>query len=254
MSDERLNHDLESPWTGEHYFRYEEVLKYVGENDRVLDIACGEGYGTHKIALQTKNQVFGGDVSASAIDECKKKWNAENLEFRIMDGTKLDFESNYFNKVVSFETIEHTTEYRIMLEELNRVLKADGTAYISTPNILVNSPNGYVENPYHTQEWQLHELQEILAVSFDSVKIFGQKYSRYDDGSVSWLGKGVETILSQRVVRRLPIGFKNQVSHAVTGRRFYPQSDDFSLVSNEKEIVRCQTFFCICTKKMDSYQ
>lgn len=243
-----MNHDLESPWTGEHYFRYDSILKYIGDSDRVLDLACGEGYGTYKISGQTRGQVYGGDISASAVNDCAKRWNRQNLEFRVMDGTKLDFDSDYFDRIISFETIEHTTEFREMLRELNRVLKEDGTAYISTPNILINSPKGFVENPYHTQEWQLHELHEILEGVFDEVKIFGQKYSRYDDPSISKFGSTVETIFTQRLIRRLPIGIKNRFSMLLTGKRFYPQSDDFSLVSNDNEIVKCQTFFCICTK------
>jgi len=248
MADERLDHDEESPWTGEHYFRYEEILKSVGDRDKVLDIACGEGYGTFMISKKTSNRVFGGDISSVAVAGCVEKWAAENLEFRVMNGTKLDFDSDYFDKVVSFETIEHTTEYMAMLHELKRVLKADGTAFISTPNILINSPKGYVENPYHTQEWQLHELQDILAEVFASVRIFGQKYSRYDNPMIPKLGRTVEFVLNQRVIRRLPIKIKNIIAQFVIGKRFYPQSDDFGLVSDPSEIVKCQTFFCICRK------
>lgn len=249
MVNERLDHDEDSPWTGEHYFRYDAVLQYIDHNDRVLDIACGEGYGTYKISQTTSNKVFGGDISQEAVNQSATKWIGDNIEFRVMDGTKLDFESEYFDKIVSFETIEHTTKYREMLLELNRVLKSDGVAFISTPNILINSPKGFVENPYHTQEWQFHELEEILNNAFDEVKIFGQKYSRYDDPAIPKVGMALETVLTQRLIRRLPTDLKNRVANLVIGKRFYPQSDDFSLVSDPNEIVKCQTFFCICKKR-----
>lgn len=249
MADERLDHDEDSPWTGEHYFRYEEILQYIDNDDKVLDIACGEGYGTFKISRTTTNKVFGGDISADAVGQCAAKWKGDNLEFRVMDGTKLEFDSNYFDKIISFETIEHTTEFREMLHELNRVLKADGTAFVSTPNILINSPKGYVENPYHTQEWQFLELQEILGDVFEEVQIFGQKYSRYDNPATSKIGMAIEFIFNQRVIRRLPTKLKNKVAARVIGKRFYPQSDDFSLVADPSEIVKCQTFFCICKKR-----
>ncbi|MBK8698256.1 MAG: class I SAM-dependent methyltransferase [Saprospiraceae bacterium] len=125
---------------GEHYYRYKELSKYISTQDRVLDIACGTGYGPNKLATYTSGEVTGGDISAEAVELCNKTWKKENLQFRVLDGTKLDFPDGYFNKVVSFETIEHTTSYMAMLKEFNRVLHTDGTAIISTPNFLINSP------------------------------------------------------------------------------------------------------------------
>lgn len=249
MADERLSFEADSPWKGEHYFRYDEVVKHIGTNDTVLDIACGEGYGTFKIASHTSGKVFGCDVSAEAVSECREQWKKDNLSYQQMDGTNLEFESGFFDTVVSFETIEHTTEYLAMLRELNRVAKDGSNLFISTPNIVINSPSGTVHNPFHTQEWTYDELNAILSNVFDEFKIYGQKYNRFEKKGASQLGSKLEWLFTRRLIRKTPLSIQNTISNAVNNKPFYPQPDDFILVDDIKEIVKCQTFFCICKKK-----
>jgi ubiquinone/menaquinone biosynthesis C-methylase UbiE len=249
--DERLNARVDSPWRGEHFFRYEYVERFIEPEDRVLDLACGEGYGTYRIAQRTSGEVVGCDIAEEALAYCRDTWQRSNLSYRVVDGTALDFPDAYFDKVVSFETIEHTTEYESMLREFYRVLRPGGTAFISTPNFPISSPKGYVENPYHTQEWHLEELSSILSGVFDSVEIFGQQYSRFEKRGALDPGKLTEWFFNQRVIRRLPLAVKDRVSFATNGKPFYPQEDDFTLVSDEQEVRRCMTFFCICKKERD---
>jgi ubiquinone/menaquinone biosynthesis C-methylase UbiE len=191
----------------------------------------------------------GGDISEEAVNECKKNWVKQNLDFRVLDGTALDFPENYFDKVVSFETIEHTTQYMAMLREFYRVLKKGGTAIISTPNFLINSPKGYITNPYHTQEFVFDELKTILGSVFDSVEIFGQQYSRYEKPGVPKIGRFMEFVLKIKGIRKLPVSVKNRISRAFINKQFYPGEDDFSLTTDPGKIVKCGTFFCICKKQ-----
>ncbi|HMU46626.1 MAG TPA: class I SAM-dependent methyltransferase [Chitinophagaceae bacterium] len=250
MAEERLLHEEDNAWRGEHYYRYKILPEYIEPTDNVLDIACGTGYGTHRIAGYTNGKVIGGDISAEAVESCSQLWKKENLSFRVLDGTRLDFPDGYFDKVVSFETIEHTTAYMEMLKEFSRVLKDNGIAIISTPNFLINSPKGYIENPYHTQEFVYDELDGILKSVFEDVMIYGQKYSRYDKPSkVPFTGRLVEGTLKIKGIRKLPLSFKNRMAKVFIGKTFYPDENDFRLVSDKKEIVKCPTFFCICRKK-----
>ena len=123
MSSERQEINKVSPWWGEHLHRYEEILKSLTGNETILDIACGSGFGTHLLSTSSTGQVYGGDLSSEAINLCQKTWNKDNLSYEIMDGTQLKFEDNYFDVVVSFETIEHTTKFNEMIQELKRVVK-----------------------------------------------------------------------------------------------------------------------------------
>ena len=162
MSSERQLDDTNNPWWGEHIHRYEEASGIIGKESRkILDIACGTGFGSNYLA-SLGHTVVGADISKDAIDECNNKYHSDRLIYKVIDGLNIPYENEYFDVVVSFETIEHTTEFKRMLQEFKRVIKQDGLVIISTPNFIINSPKGIIINPYHTQEWTYRELEQIL--------------------------------------------------------------------------------------------
>lgn len=246
MPSERQEINNVSPWWGEHIHRYEEVVKNLNGDEKILDIACGSGFGTNILSENTKAQVYGGDLSDEAINLCDSKWKRDNLSYLQMDGTKLPFEDNTFDVIVSFETIEHTTLYNEMLLELKRVIKPSGTIYISTPNIIINSPTGIVTNPFHTQEWNFKELKEILNAIFTSTNIYGQNYIRYEKGKN--VGKAVERFLYLRGVRKTPIKIQNSIMRLLIGKPMYPILSDYNMTKENLGISNSKTFFCICKK------
>jgi ubiquinone/menaquinone biosynthesis C-methylase UbiE len=252
MSSERLLHKNYNGWTGEHLHRYEEAARFIKSTDKVLDIACGTGYGTHLITTKTKGTVVGGDIDNEAIEECKKEWvnPPPNLSFQQMDGTCLPFEDASLDVVISFETIEHTTQYHEMIGEFVRVLKKGSYALISTPNILINSPTGIVENKFHTQEFTYEELDSILKKHFSSFKIYGQEYNRYKDqsGMHYSIAHTLENILLKRGIRKVPMGIQNAVMKSLIGKILYPQANDYELSSDVQTIKSCRTLFAICEK------
>jgi ubiquinone/menaquinone biosynthesis C-methylase UbiE len=249
MSSERQLLNQNDPWWGEHVHRYNEAIRYVNKTDNLLDIACGTGFGSDILAGHTSGIVIGGDIAEEAIAECNANWKRANLKFAVLDGTRLPYNENYFDKIVSFETIEHTTKFKEMLEEFHRVLKPGGIAFISTPNFPVNSPTGKVLNPYHTQEFTYAELKTLLEGIFSQVNMTGQKYSRYDKGKVSKIGKVIYSFFNIIGIRKFtPFSIKNKVSLFFTRKPFYPVPDDFILATDEKIVLDCKTFFCICRK------
>ena len=251
MSSERQEYSENSPWWGEHAHRYYMTFQYISSNNRILDIACGNGFGSYMLSKKTINTVIGADISEETIVACSAKFSDNsNLIFKFVDGTKMPFQDCYFDTIVSFETIEHTTSYLKMLSEFNRTLKDGGLAIISTPNIVINSPKGVVLNPYHTQEFTYDELKNYLEDAFSYVKIFGQKYIRYNKKSFrNSIGKIVETLLYQRGVRKIPLSVQNAIMRMLIWKNMYPLGDDFSLVEEKNEILKCKTFFAVCHKK-----
>lgn len=249
MSIERQLDSTINPWWGEHIHRYEEAAKIIANrNCNILDIACGTGFGSNFLASLGHN-VIGADISEKAVEECNNKYKANNLDYRVIDGLKIPYQDEYFDVVVSFETIEHTTEFNKMLCEFERIIKKDGIVILSTPNFLVNSPDGYLVNPYHTQEWQYHELKKILEEVFNKVKIFGQKYIRYDNRKINYrIGNVVEKIMYFRGVRKLPISFQDSIMKMIINKQMYPTNRDYALISDQEAITKCKTFFAICSK------
>jgi 2-polyprenyl-3-methyl-5-hydroxy-6-metoxy-1,4-benzoquinol methylase len=246
-SSERQENNTLNPWWGEHVHRYHEALKLVNGSSEVMDIACGTGFGSFLIAEKAKS-VVGCDISEEAIQYCNHHFKKSNLRFRVEDGTQLSFPSASFDIVISFETIEHTTQFHHMLGEFKRVLKNGGTAIISTPNFPVNSPSGKVTNPYHTQEFTYEELQQILHSHFSGVSIFGQKYIRYDTvkGISMHLGRIAESLLYRRGIRKLPLSIQDALMKALIRKPVYPQPDDYAMVTLKKEILSCKTFYAVC--------
>ena len=249
MELERIQYNEVSPWWGEHVHRYQEVIRLINNNCSVLDLACGNGYGTYLISKVTTSNVVGGDISNAVVEECKQRFKNDNLHYEQMDGTQLPFHDQLFDIIVSFETIEHTTEYNTMLTEFHRVLKPDGVLFISTPNIIINSPNNRVINPFHTQEFNFDELKKILNTIFEKVTIYGQKYKRYSNRNIkNMVAKSIESFFYLKGIRKLPISFQNKIMSFLIKKNMYPFPDDYVMVSKIDEINLCKTFFAICQR------
>lgn len=145
----------------EHLARYEFAKRFV-ENKIVLDIATGTGYGAAMMAAAGAAEVCGGDIDEEAIQLARQNYQRDNLHFQVMTATKMPFSDNYFDIVVSFETIEHIWDYRDFLKEIFRVLLPGGKLILSTPNRKVTRKMG-IKNPFHIKEFTVEELITILA-------------------------------------------------------------------------------------------
>jgi ubiquinone/menaquinone biosynthesis C-methylase UbiE len=168
----------------------------------------------------------------------------------VLDGTRLDFPDQYFNKIVSFETLEHTGQYREMVAEFARVLKPGGQLILSTPNREVSSPDGIIVNPFHIQEFTFEELKQILETSFPHVQIFGQRYMRYDKRSARrQIGKFFEKLFLSFGIRKLPYSWRSGFMKIFFGYPLYPRESDFVLEKNMNQIKKgCPVQFAICQK------
>ena len=160
----------------EHIARYEFAAPLV-KGLRVLDVACGSGFGSQYLANYGA-EVIGVDLSADAIVFAQKHYNAFNLSFKQEDGANLSFADRDFDAVVSFETIEHLPDQEAFLKGIRRVLKAGGFLIASTPDREVIpkfffDPAKY-RNPFHLRELSRNELAKLLSKYFSIVQWYGQ--------------------------------------------------------------------------------
>jgi GT2 family glycosyltransferase/ubiquinone/menaquinone biosynthesis C-methylase UbiE/glycosyltransferase involved in cell wall biosynthesis len=157
----------------EHYHRYAMVLScIVGKN--VLDVACGEGYGSALMA-DTAGYVTGVDISPEAVSHATDNYKKNNLTYLQGSATNLQFSDNSFDVVVSFETIEHLAEQEQMIAELRRVLKPEGILILSSPNRPIYSEESDEHNEYHVKELDFQELDNLLRQQFPVVEYYGQR-------------------------------------------------------------------------------
>lgn len=159
----------------EHYHRYAMVLDVVKEKV-VLDVACGEGYGSFLMAGVALS-VEGVDISEEAIHHASSKYEKPSLRFSLGSAIHLEFPDDSFDVVVSFETIEHLAEQEAMLSEIRRVLRPRGVLVISSPNRPIYSEESGEHNEFHVKELDFEEFDQLLRLYFPSVEYFGQRIS-----------------------------------------------------------------------------
>jgi len=162
----------------EHWHRYAFARRYVS-GKRVLDAACGEGYGTALLASAAQ-QALGVDIDAAAIAHAHATHGqGPNVRYETASVTALPLADASIDVVVSFETIEHiaAAEQTRMLAEFARVLAPGGFLILSSPNRRRYSDERGYRNPFHQRELYREELAAMLAVAFPSCRWFHQTRS-----------------------------------------------------------------------------
>lgn len=173
FTGERLVTKINEYWTLEHLHRYAIVKDLViGKN--ILDIACGEGYGSNILSSYAKN-VVGIDISDEAINHAKKKYKKDNLQFKQGSATFIDLPDTSIDIIVSFETIEHLKEHDEMLQQFKKVLKRDGILIISSPDKKNYSDKTGYANPFHLKELYKNEFESLIKKYFDNTLMLFQK-------------------------------------------------------------------------------
>jgi SAM-dependent methyltransferase len=157
-----------------HLKRYVFSLPWC-EDARVLDAACGVGYGCATIASVAAS-VVGVDRSEDAIEFARTRYPAANIGFELGDVTALRFPDASFDTVCSFETIEHVDDAGAALDSFARVLASDGVLVVSTPNAARTTRTP--DNPHHRVELSRSDLELELGRRFEHVDVYGQRRRR----------------------------------------------------------------------------
>ena len=158
----------------EHLHRYAYATRFV-RNKRVLDLACGEGYGSYLLA-KTAESVVGIDIDEHAIRHARNKYIKQSLEFKVGSVTEVPIAGEHlFEVVVCFEALEHIEDHQKLLSEVKRLLTPDGIFIVSTPNKTVYTDEPQLNNPFHVHELYFDEFRELFETHFKKVKFLGQR-------------------------------------------------------------------------------
>jgi O-antigen biosynthesis protein len=177
----------ELPWTGERYVpqvrgtvalehlhRYAYAAQFV-KDKVVLDIACGEGYGS-EIMARSASRVYGVDIDKLSVEHATKRYaRTSNLSFAEGSCESIPLSDKAVDIVVSFETIEHTSEQDLFIREIKRVLKPGGFVIISSPEKAAYTVANEKGNPYHAKELTHEEFDRLLKANFTNVAMLGQQ-------------------------------------------------------------------------------
>ncbi|GLQ95661.1 methyltransferase domain-containing protein [Dyella mobilis] len=177
----------------EHLHRYAWCAPLVEGKD-VLDIACGEGYGSAMLARSAR-KVTGMDISDEAVQHAQAEYrDVPHLEYRRGDAAEIPLPDDSVDVVVSFETIEHHDRHSEMIAEIRRVLRPDGVLIISSPNRVVYTELAGHHNEFHIKELDFGEFNAVLKERFDRVTYFGQRLA---------VGSSIFTLQSADGIRQL---------------------------------------------------
>ena len=139
LTGERTLPDVpeENYWYRRHLVVYEWIASRVGGR-RVVDLACGEGYGSAVLA-RTAASVVGVDANPEAFEHAGLKYSGPKLRF---ERNMLELWEGDVDCVVFLQTIEHVQDPDAVLARLRALVGPDGVAYVSTPNVLTLAPEG----------------------------------------------------------------------------------------------------------------
>ena len=155
----------------DHIARYEFAATFLKPNYKVLDGACGVGYGSHILGSANEVKVYGVDISTQAIGVANKHFFLDNIDFQQADCTQTALEHGSLDVAVSFETIEHIDTAPDLLSHFNKLLKSNGLLICSTPNeeVMPYNPQKHHFHVRHYTELEFIQLVEGCGFSVESI-------------------------------------------------------------------------------------
>jgi 2-polyprenyl-3-methyl-5-hydroxy-6-metoxy-1,4-benzoquinol methylase len=177
LTGERTLPDVpeENYWYRRHLVVYEWIAGLVG-GKRVIDMACGEGYGADVLAGAAAS-VVGVDANPEAHEHARLRYRRPNLRF---ERDLVETFSEPADAVVFLQTIEHLADAPGALRHFRSLLGEQGTVFLSTPNVLTLAPRGASRsgNPWHVHEYRAEEFEQLCRAIFATVEMHGLFHAR----------------------------------------------------------------------------
>jgi SAM-dependent methyltransferase len=179
LTGERTLPDVpeENYWFRRHLAVYRWIAQRCA-GKRVVDMACGEGYGAAMLA-ESAAEVFGVDANPEAFEHARLRYRAPNLRFEralveeFADGAP-------YEAIVFLQTVEHVHDPAQLLTRFASLLAPGGVVFVTTPNRLTLAPPGAErsDNPWHVREYSPEEFATLLRPLFGSVDHLGLFHAR----------------------------------------------------------------------------
>lgn len=234
-----------------HVVRYEWALTFIRQGARVLDAACGLGYGSYLLGQRSLcASVMGIDGSEFAIDYARSNFAAvdNKLSFKqgLLPQCLSQFEEGSFDVVISFETLEHVEYPEALLAEFERILAPCGRVIVSVPNDW-SDETGKDPNPYHFHVYTLEKLRLQLSRYFLRETVFQQIASgcKVRDSANAWQRR-------PRTLQQVPVdidsppdsewwlmsGLKDSLNTKTADAEILPKQVSYPAKANDEEAFR----------------
>jgi SAM-dependent methyltransferase len=180
LTGERTLPDVpeENYWFRRHLVVYQWIAARVA-GLRVIDMACGEGYGTDALAARAAS-VVGVDANPEAHEHARARYRRSNVAFA---RDLIERYSEPADAVVFLQTIEHLQDPGGALAHFRSLVQdgaGGGVVFVSTPNVLTLAPRGQArsDNPWHVHEYRAAEFEQRCREHFAHVEIHGLFHAR----------------------------------------------------------------------------
>jgi SAM-dependent methyltransferase len=216
LTGERTLPDVpeENYWFRRHLAVYEWIAARA-HGRRVVDLACGEGYGSAVLA-RTAACLVGVDANAEAYAHARTKYTRPGLTF---ERDMVERWTGDVDCVVFLQTIEHVPDPDAVLEHVRELIGPAGVAYVSTPNVLTLAPKGSERsgNPWHVREYRPDQFRELCARHFPRVDLLGVFHARRLRAHELALALGWDRV---HAALRITGPFYDRFTPAITARDF----------------------------------
>ncbi len=141
-----------------HVERYAWAARFLRPG-RLLDLACGVGYGTRLLADRASVAVhaLGVDRSGDAVRYAQRRYGSGGARFEVGDAMTFD-DPEGFDSIVSLETVEHLKEPEAFLARMVRLLRPGGVLVASVPS----TPSVDL-NPHHCHDFTEASFRRMVA-------------------------------------------------------------------------------------------
>jgi len=157
----------------EHLHRYDFCKQFV-KNKKIIDLACGEGYGTYMLAKNAKSAI-GIDIDEKTVVHAGKRYAESNLEY--IRGLITDIplkDQKTFDVAICLNAIEYISEHDKLMENIIRILKDDGILIVSTPNKNIFKDEKKYFNTSYKKLFNSEDLEDLLKNYFGRIYLLGQ--------------------------------------------------------------------------------
>jgi SAM-dependent methyltransferase len=179
LTGERTLPDIpeENYWYRRHLAVYAWIARRCA-GLRVVDMACGEGYGAALIA-EHASETIGIDANPEAFEHARLRYVRPRLSFARALVEEFDWGAPY-DAIVFLQTVEHVADPGPLLDRFASLLVPGGVLYVSTPNRLTLAPAGAERsgNPWHVREYTAREFWELLEPRFSQIRMLGLFHAR----------------------------------------------------------------------------
>lgn len=200
-SEEYISHSNSN--RGLFGYLYQSVRKYtlrkkydlvssLKSGEQILDIGCATGQFLHEFKDR------GWKCRGIEPDENAREFARENYELKVLDPSKIgELEDHSFDVISMWHVLEHVSDLHGRMEDLTRLIKANGFLFIALPNIESWDAKHYkkywagLDVPRHLYHFSKKDVEllfgkygfhivDIKPMKFDSyyVSLLSEKYRK----------------------------------------------------------------------------